>query len=119
MASGVRVPRKFDAPVQQTSLVRWSISDARCSRSSSPVPGSNRARRYSARRLSRGSTSLHIAYQGTPLELCSINVVTTLCTVAELGEQRVHAPRWIISVVVRYSAMLARPGAPRNWAIVS
>ena len=64
-ASGARVPRKFDAPVQQTSLVRASISDDRCSRSSSPVPGSNRARRYSTRRPSRGRISRHIAYHGT------------------------------------------------------
>src|SRR5215472_16368497 len=63
--SGFLVPRKFEAPVQHTSLVRASISDARWSRSSSPVTGSNRASRYSIRRPNLGRISRHIAYQGT------------------------------------------------------
>jgi hypothetical protein len=62
---GFLVPRKLEAPVQHTSFVRSSMSDARCERSRAPVSGSKRAMRYSTRRPKAGRISRHMAYHGT------------------------------------------------------
>jgi hypothetical protein len=75
---GGLVPRKLDAPLTHTILVRSSTSSARWARSSSPVSGSKRTTRHSTVRPNRGSTSWQRANHGTKLELCSISVVTTL-----------------------------------------
>jgi hypothetical protein len=52
------------------------------------------------------------------LELCSIIVVTTLSP-SRNSVSSEYMTALMASVVLRYSAMLARPGAPMNCAIVS
>ena len=52
------------------------------------------------------------------MELCSIIVVTTLSP-SRNSVSSEYITALMASVVLRYSAMLARPGAPRNCAIVS
>jgi hypothetical protein len=52
------------------------------------------------------------------LELCSIIVVTTLSP-SRNSVSSEYMTALMASVVFRYSAMLARPGAPMNCAIVS
>jgi hypothetical protein len=52
------------------------------------------------------------------LELCSIVVVTTLSP-SRKSVSSEYMTLLMASVVFRYSAMLARPGAPMKSAIVS
>jgi len=52
------------------------------------------------------------------LELCSIIVVTTLSP-SRNSVSSEYMTALMASVVFRYRAILARPGAPRNRAIVS
>ena len=112
------MPRKFDAPVTHTSLVRESTRWARWSRSSSPLWWSKRAIRHSTRRPKRGRISRHSAYHGTKLELCSIIVVTTLSPSRNsLSIEYITA--LIASVALRYVTMVRRLGAPSQVAIVS
>src|SRR3954454_61906 len=115
---GGLVPRKLEAPVQQTSLVLLSTREARWARSSSPVRRSKRATRHSTRRPNCGRISRHNAYQGTKLELCSIIVVTMLSP-SRNSVSTVYITALIASVVLRYVAIERRLGAFTQAAMVS
>src|SRR6476620_5636411 len=116
--SGGFVPRKFDAPVQQTNFVRESTKDARWSRSSSPEVWSNLAMRHSTRRPSLGRISRHSAYQGTKLELCS-SIVVTMLSPSRNSVSREYITALCASVVLRYVAMVRRLGGDHRAALVS